>query len=66
MSMEIVDDLHELVTENKKLKREIDYLRSEMNYVLKKLKEFRPTLEVCTEALDVGDKDEIYRTLNRS
>jgi prefoldin subunit 5 len=63
--MEIVDDLHELVAENKKLKREIEYLRSEMSYVLKKLKEFKPTLEVCIEALDVGDKDEVYRTLNR-
>ena len=53
MSMEIVDDIHEVFMENKKLKKENDYLRTEMAYVLKRLKEFKPTLDLCIESLDV-------------
>lgn len=52
MSMEIVDDLHDLMIENKRLKKEIDYLRQEMHFALVKLKSFKPDLEVCMECLN--------------
>jgi hypothetical protein len=53
VSIEIVDDYHQLMMENKKLRKENEYLRSEMTYVLKKLKEFEPTLDLCIESLDI-------------
>lgn len=53
MSLEIVDDLHELIAENKRLKKEIDCLKTDMAYVLQKLKEFRPSLELSIEYLTV-------------
>lgn len=51
MSIEIVDDLHDLMVQNKKLKKEIDYLRNDMALALSKLKGFRVDLELCIECL---------------
>lgn len=52
MSLEYIDDVHELVVENKRLKDENGSLKWDMRCILRKLEDFQPILEHCIGVLE--------------
>jgi cell division septum initiation protein DivIVA len=46
MSLEIVDDIHELILQNEQLKKENDALKNELSFICKRLSEMEQKIRL--------------------